>query len=172
MAPAPENRERFSASGRAPRGANREFPGNFRISPDFSAIKMNFRAPRDAPPCVTSCTLMLHLSHCAALLFRDRRDSASLSAKTVSHCRRFGVVFGQRMTQACAMWRIADGQAPGGPANVRLDNSEGRGGCRQLLPWPCRLAMAMTRRRSGSPGRMPAGRARRGGVKRALTLAG
>ena len=42
---------------------------------------MNFRASRDASPCATSCTLMLHLSHCADLLFRHRHN--------------FGVAFGQ-----------------------------------------------------------------------------
>jgi len=50
---------------------------------------------------------MLHLTRCAGWLFRDDRDSVSLSAKTVSHCRRFGVVFGQKVTHECALWRIA-----------------------------------------------------------------
>ena len=97
-----------------PRGPEtiREFSANFRISGDFSAIKTNFREPGECTPCATLCTVMLHVSPCANGLFRDHRDSASLLAKTVSHCGRFGVVFGQKVTHECAMWRIADGQAP------------------------------------------------------------
>jgi hypothetical protein len=105
------------------------------------------------------------------LLFRDHRDSASLSAKTVSHCRRFGVVFGRKVTRECAMWRIAGGQAPGGPVNIRPDNSEAR-----RLPTAFALATPAGHGHEeasfGIARQEAAGRARRGGVKRTLTLAG
>jgi len=73
---------------------------------DFSAIKTNFREPGDASPCATSCTVVLHISHCTTRLFRDRRDSVSLSPITVSHCPDSSAVLDQKVTQECAMWRI------------------------------------------------------------------
>jgi hypothetical protein len=59
---------------------------------------MNFRGSRDAPPCATSCTVMLPVSDCARRLFRHHRDSTSLSAKTVSHWADSSAISGQKVT--------------------------------------------------------------------------
>ena len=79
-------------------------------SGDFSAIETNFRDSRDAPPCATLCTVMLHVSDCARRLFRDHHDSVSLSAKTVTHWADFSGFLGRKVTQECAMWRIISGR--------------------------------------------------------------
>ena len=84
----------------------REFPANFGISADFSAIRTHFREPHDASPCATLCTDVLHVSHCASGLFRHYRDSTSLSAKTVSHWADSSALLGQKVTQESVMWRI------------------------------------------------------------------
>ena len=99
-------------SGGAARGHNlssraifrREYPNFFSF---FQPSERISASPAMRHQCATLCTVMLHLNRCAGWLFRDDRDSVSLSAKTVSHWADFNAVSGHKVTQECAMWRIA-----------------------------------------------------------------